>query len=572
MSTSIFEDLDFAYNKGHKLNCIGYSRVSTHHEEQSNSLIEQRKAIENFAKKYNLNLISNFYEMASGKSDIRENYTNLLNAIRTLEIDYVLVKDDTRLNRSVENTTRLLRILSAYNVKVYFLLDGITVDPNNSDDVFRIQINSVFGEKVSRDQSIKGRYSHKKKCNEKRLSRQNECYGFRFNKITQEMELEPFESSIIKRIFEMYVYEDKGPTQISKELYDLGVQGFGNNKYISSQAIKKYLKNSAYYGDMTFNHRVTTTFDAGHEAITTRIKVSPSEYVHCEVPPIITKELFDLAQRKIELAKKEMDCRYPNGRSGSNFKGKHIFAKKVVCGDCGNTYLHRTGGRKNVYSYYYCSQKKRVRRKDKSCTNSIQNSSTFRECTTLYDKILESTLCEVTTSAIEKCYVERNACYENILQAINYAISNTSKDSVISKKNTLVERVKELENTLSRTIDRITKVDEKLIPMLEQKALDIQEELELLQSQLSIEDQRDETLQSSKERLQDIKEFLDKMKNFKELTQEEVNRYIERIVINNNGTLDIFMNFGNTITSPIPTNYDVPNPNVGNIITQGALC
>ena len=93
---------------------------------------------------------------------------------------------------------------------------------------------------------------------------------------------------------------------------------------------------------------------------------------------------------------------------------------------------------------------------------------------------MESTLCEVTTSAIEKCYVERNACYENILQAINYAISNTSKDSVISKKNTLVERVKELENTLSRTIDRITKVDEKLIPMLEQKALDIQEELELL--------------------------------------------------------------------------------------------
>ena len=585
--TTIYGDMRHAHEEHRKIKCIGYSRVSTKHEEQYNSLCEQRKAIEDFVANHDeLVLVANLYEQASGSNDLRDEYQELLQNIRSKQVEYIIVKDDARLNRSVENSMRLIKALYHSDVKIHFLMSGMTYDTNDHNDIRFLEFNAMANEFVSYNQSEKARYAHMKKIETKRLSRQNECYGYRYNKEEAQMEIEPFEGEIIKKIFHKFVYEDKGVTTISRELFDLGVHGFGNNLYLSPSAILKYLRSSCYYGDMTFNHRNSAKFEIGHGAKAKRYFTSKDEYVHVQVPPIITKELFDLAQRKLAINKEDTDLRFEGTRNNSKFKGTHLFSTKIVCGDCGNVYYFREGGRVNKYCYYTCSQKKRVQRKNKNKTINEIDLSSIHECKNPYGKIMENALITIVREALSISKDANEECFTNIEDALNYSLSRSRENNTIVEKlrKTLVSKEKEKEKMINN-LAFIDDVD--VITIVAKKIKDIALEIEHCKNNLEREQSTSLEALDIKERMAVIKESLQAMKNIDELTQDEVQRYVDKIKVENDGTIDVYLNFGNTYVVKYDAYIDVPTndggdiaifptnkalPNVGNIVIQDAPC
>lgn len=563
--TSFHYDVLKASEEHRIIRVVGYSRVSTHHKDQLQSLYAQKDSIESFVAKYEeVELIENFYEQASAKNDLRDMYASLLHTIKSQNIDYILVKDDARLNRSVENTMRLINLLLDCNVKMFFLMDGITIDVNNPNDIERLQLNSIFNERLARDQSNKGRYAFSRKCKEKRLSRQNECFGFRYNTTTQQMELEPFESEIIKKIFEKFVYEDKGCTRISRELFDLGVHGFGNNLYLSPQAILKYLRNSAYYGDMTFNHRRSGVFKTGHGAETKREATSKEDYIHVSVPPIVSKELFDLAQRKLDENAKQCDARFDGTRTKAKFLGTHIFSTKVLCGDCGSVFYFKWGGKTSKIPFYVCSQKKKAQRKNKNRSIEEISRDSLKECENPYGKIHEDVLIAITQKALELSKSEREECFANVEKAIKFALANSKKNECISDK--LRKEIKQREKDMEKYVTSLTLIDDvDVVPIIASKIKSIKEEIERLESKLEDETQHETRLTSANDRIEQIKKSLSSMMIAKEITQDEVQRYIDYIKINPSGLIDITLNFGTSFFFNYNDYSDVPNKNVGDI-------
>ena len=101
-----------------KFAALYYERVSTEHETQDNSLVNQRSLCNNFLKRnQDIQLaepIDTYVERVSGKSDARPRYQALIKRLKQGDIDYLLIKDFKRLNRSSEVSAQMKNLSKKY--------------------------------------------------------------------------------------------------------------------------------------------------------------------------------------------------------------------------------------------------------------------------------------------------------------------------------------------------------------------------------------------------------------------------------------------------------------------------
>ena len=170
---------------------LGYTRVSTSHDEQKLSMVNQEESIRRYATENNLYLHNIFVEKEiSAKSDVgRDAYKELQEALLRIKPMYLLVKDNDRLNRNTEGNSFLMKICRSTGTKIVYLLNNVQIDPNNLTDIMQNGFTALMGENYTIQQHLKGKATHEKKCADKRLSPQNNCFGYRFNKETKQMEV-----------------------------------------------------------------------------------------------------------------------------------------------------------------------------------------------------------------------------------------------------------------------------------------------------------------------------------------------------------------------------------------------
>ncbi len=281
------------------MNIAAYCRVSTKSEKQLSSLENQKAFFEEYAKKYNYNLVKIYADRGiSGKAlKNREAFSSMLDESKNHTFDMLVVKDISRFARNTVDFLVGIRTLKSRGIDVRFLSCNMDTLGESEfaltmfaaiaqEESYNLSKRIIFGKKVS---AGKGRtppliYGYDK----------TGTYSLCVNKV---------ESKVVKKIFSLYTKSDMGLRKIAAHLNEKNTPTkFG--KQWNAKTIRRILSNPIYCGILVNNKSETVDFMES----TRRVLPIEENYVH-HLPQlaIISKRTFDKAQLTLE-KQREKSC------------------------------------------------------------------------------------------------------------------------------------------------------------------------------------------------------------------------------------------------------------------------
>ena len=272
--------------------------------------------------------------------------------------------------------------------------------------------------------------------------------------------------------------------------------GAGKEKWHTS-TINKILRNEKYMGDALLQKTYTTDF-----LTKKRIKNNgtvPQYYVEGDHEAIIPKDLF--MQVQAELVRRRVVHVSPTGKKRS-FSCNHCFAQMVFCGDCGELYrrVHwNNHGCKSIV--WRCISRLEPGSADTNCTNRTVN---------------ELLLQEVTVTAINQILTERGTFLKQLQANIAKAVVSADTLSPDGIQARLEELQKELIKKANNKQDYDAIADE-ILRLREQKE----------QSEVDSH-HREEAMN----RIKELQDFISKQKtDITEFDEALVKKLIEKITV-----------------------------------------
>lgn len=412
-----------------------YERVSTTHEEQANSLENQRDMCEKYLKRHpEIQLaepIDRYSEQISGKSDERPKYQEMMKRVERGDISYIMVKDLKRISRSSEVSAQLKNTAKKYGFKFILLSTGSVYDPNANDTRLMYGFESLLAEETVYRQSEYGHIAHRQKCENRRLNRNNVTFGYRWDNDKKDIVVDDERAAIIQTMFDMYVFQDSGIQEIRKYLAV-------NDLHYSAKTVSKWLMETAYIGVFHIN-KMGSELGVGSGQKTKRFRNPKDEWVPVERPDlaIIDKEIFDLAQ-KIRESRQHYYEADKNGVSQGRFRGSHLFSAKVFCGECGYPYVHNYADRKQTIGIYKDSFSMRRKNALEKCENKD------------FYRIYEDDLKEIVATAINGLVQNHTECFDLLLSVVGEVLTDessynkhlTAKEAELKKLSKKAEKTK----------------------------------------------------------------------------------------------------------------------------------
>ncbi len=308
---------------------IAYCRKSTDEADRQILSIEAQIAeLTEFANREGLEILEFIEESKTAKVPGREKFDSLLKVIEKGHAQGILSWHPDRLARN-----------SIDGGKIIYLLDtGRLLDLKFPSHWFenspqgKFMLNIAFGQSKY--------YVDNLSENVKRGLRQklrNGVYpgkapqGYINNEKLGTIEVDPVESKIVKKAFQMFSDGGKTFADISRFLFKHEIKG-RSGKPLKIHRMKEVLSNKFYIGIITYNGEY---YDGKHEQF-------------------ISKQLFDSVQKQVRLTE----------RSKPNNKHNFAYLGLIKCGECGASitaeqkfkFYQRTN-RKAEYIYYRCTKK-----------------------------------------------------------------------------------------------------------------------------------------------------------------------------------------------------------------------
>jgi len=302
-----------------------YARKSTEDDDKQIMSIEsQLFELREFARKENLEILSEFQESKSAKTPGRTVFGEMMAKIEEIGNVGILSWHPDRLARNSIDGGRVIYAVDQENI-VSLRFPTFWFEPT-PQGLFMLQV--AFGQSKY--------YSDNLTQNVKRGIRQKlrrgewltkAPFGYINNQKTRNIEPHPTKAKIVKRAFVEYSKETHGLVSLSQFLADLGIVT-RNNTPLSKCAIKHMLSNRAYLG-----------FVRHH-----------GEYFEGTFEPIISAKLFEAVQKILEAKAK------PQKKLGSHdFPFRSLFR----CGECGGMFTAQfTKGNGGIYRYDRCTKKR----------------------------------------------------------------------------------------------------------------------------------------------------------------------------------------------------------------------
>ena len=355
-----------------------YARSSLGKERQGDTVEHQVEMIKEFANRTNMDVI--FDERYIYEDDGESGYkTTLLQRpsmqrlIRDIDnglIKNVFFKGISRFARDSGETITTAKRLSNKGIRV------ISIEENYDsfrDDPTMFQIYAVMAEQESRKTAIRVSLGNKQKARNGLWTSSTTPLGYTKVKDIVDKELKnklinsgshpqslyPDENShLVRKVFEMYAYENLGRKKIVNWLNESGYKSPRGNVF-SEKYIKDLLENPAYIGHIVYGK---TRYIYIEDEIQNR-KIQRTHHVDQKDwaikenahPPIIEKELFDIVTKKI----KSNETKFNQGRKFN--AAKHPLTGIIKCGKCGGAMIcqkrtnKKKNGEKKCYRYYVCS-------------------------------------------------------------------------------------------------------------------------------------------------------------------------------------------------------------------------
>ncbi len=451
-----------------KLRVAAYCRVSTDKDDQTNSLVSQRKYFCDYINAHEDWALENIYydEGISGtQTKKRAGFNAMIEAALHGRIDLILTKEVCRFARNTVDTLSYTRKLKDSGVGVVFTIDNI--DTRDCDGELRLTIMASIAQEESRKTSERVKWGQKRRMEQGVVfGRDLLGYYVKDGKLTVNEE----EAVVVRAIFHMYTNEGKGTHVISRELEEAGMRP-KRVKHWSNVVILRVLRNEKYVGDLCQKKTITPNY------LTHAKKYNRGEeemvYLYDHHQPIISRELWNRTQA--ELQKKS-----PTSEQLMKHSNRYWCSGKLYCGRCGSHYISRTKRLKDSKQYkaWRCYEaaihggpKERMGERV-GCSNSSINEKALLTCMrylithiklnykTLRTEIINE-IKDLQSSSVQETVRIKNqmdALKEKKKKTIDLALEGTlSKADLTEQMGWYDEQMQDLERSLekSRQNDRI---------------------------------------------------------------------------------------------------------------------
>ncbi|HGC8837022.1 TPA: DUF4368 domain-containing protein [Streptococcus agalactiae] len=498
-----------------------YERLSRDDEleGESNSIVNQKKILEEYASKNNLTNIIHFTDDGiSGTQFDRPGFMEMMNGVNTGNIGCIIVKDMSRLGRDYLKVGQCMEILRQKGVRLIAINDN--VDSFYREDDFT-PFRNIMNEWYARDTSRKIQSTFRSKGESGKHTASTPPYGYiKDEKDKDKWVVDEKAAEIVRRIFNLTM-DGAGPYKIAKILeadkidipaYHQQKMGYGlhqskNFEYPyrwCSSTIASILKKKEYLGH-TVNFKTRKHFKDKKSKYVSEDKWLIFENTH---EAIIDQETFDNVQRIRGNVK-----RYPDG-----WGEYHPLTGLMYCADCGSKmYVHRTSNYKNI-PYYTCSAYTKT-----PCGTLCPSAHRIKA-----EAVLN--LIRETLKDIKKYLDEDN---EAFIRSIQNEMEEKEKIEIEKKKIRLTEsqnRLQELERLMCRIYEDMIL---NKIPNNRYEILNNQYETEQVALSKEIKDLEQQVSRYEKEtdRARKFISLISRYENFDELTTTMINEFVEKIIV-----------------------------------------
>lgn len=496
-----------------------YCRVSTDNLDQANSLESQQRYFNEYIRRNPLWGLYEIYvdEGISGTSTKkRASFNRMIEDAKNKKFDLIITKEISRFARNTLDSIGYTRELKRYGIGVIFLNDNInTLDP---DAELRLTIMSSIAQEESR------KTSERVKWGQRRMMEQGVVFGrdmLGYDVRDGKLYINEEGAKTVRLIFHKYLVEGKGTHIIAKELRKEGIKTSTYMKDWSYTVILRVLKNEKYCGDLVQQK----TYTPDYLSHSKKYNKGEVEYVTIRNhhKPIIPRETFEATQREIE--------RRHNLHGAKNgFANRYALSGKIICGECGGTFVHRSKKSSNgkVNESWACvkSQKygneKIVNGEVVGCSNVTINEKDIRG-------ILQYVLADALT--------DRKQILDSILSTVSEVLkSDHSKDNTAYFEN----EIEKIENKKQKLLDMCLSGDVETSEY--RKACDrLKVEHDSLLEKLQREKEHSRMVEDKEKMLEDIRNYVNSIAIGEQWDDTFYRNIVEKIEINKDREVDIHL-------------------------------
>lgn len=305
-----------------------YTRVSTHHQIDKESLDFQKEKLTNYSE---VILGIDDYEVFSdagysGKNTRRPDYQKMMNRIENGDFSHLLVWKIDRISRNLLDFTEMYEDLKEYDVT--FVSQNEQFDTSTAMGEAMLKIILVFAELERNLASERVTSIMINRAQKGLWNGAPTPLGYDYDEDTQKLTINEEEAERIEFIFDQY--EKRGSTSdVKHQLEETGIKTKAGNSSWTTKTISQILRNPIYKGYYRYNYK---------ESGRGKIK-DEEEWVMVEdaFPAIVSEKQFDKVNKMLDENYKGQRSK----RQSSNHT--HVFSGIMECPLCDKTFVASPG-------------------------------------------------------------------------------------------------------------------------------------------------------------------------------------------------------------------------------------
>lgn len=267
-------------------------------------------------------------EGVSGALLKRPGLSSLREALRTGAIDLVVVLDPDRLARNLSHQLLITDEIEKARARLEFVNFEWR---NTAEGQLFYAVRGAIAQ--FEKEKIKERTSHGRhqKAKTGKLPLAFKPYGYDYNPETSLLDINETEASIVQDMFRWMLEEGDGPNGVARRLNQMGVPAKKGGVWHRA-VVRQILTNPVYTGKFCSNRWNTAGYGLNrHRPKEERVAATlrpKEEWVEIKVPPIVTEEVWNQAQRMLENARR-LWAGLP--------RAEYLLSGLLLCGQCNTT-------------------------------------------------------------------------------------------------------------------------------------------------------------------------------------------------------------------------------------------
>jgi len=419
----------------------------------------------------------------------------------------VVVKDISRFARNTVDLLSSTRKLKSLNIETLFITSNMTVLGNSE---FVLTLYGALAQEES--QNISKRIKFSKKLNAEKGRVPNIVYGY--DKKAGDyfhLSVNRNEADVVKRIFQLYVFEGMGQAAIAALLNREGIVTKRLCSW-SQNAVARILKNPLYTGKVINGKQEVQDFLTG-----VRVKKDEADWLVKEQPDlaIVDACTFEKAQRL--LVSRGPAFKLNKERQSS----RHIFSTLIKCKCCGHSFRRTVRTYRNTYVNWVCGGR------------SANGAGSCPNRTPVDESALLEAVGEYLIPVLQKPGIARNVELE-LKRLLKRKNRNQDRKQELQAKVLKLKR--DRQKYIDMNLNEIIGLDE-----LKDKLAAIRREMERTENELRLTGygQEEEELRG---RLDAIFRNTCAIVPVDEMTNAMMKRMIQKIEVDQNGSVDVYLN------------------------------